>query len=204
MPLSDQVRRLTARWELNSGWPQRLEWLEIKGLRGWTGQRFDLRYPIMAVVGENGVGKSTVIQAAASVYKSKIPQRFGPRFASDFFPSTVWDKLPDSYIKFSILQGGRRTESSIRKPGDRWRGNPERPERNLSYIDLTRIQPIGARVGYTKIVKTHHREVRAVLFDQDRLNRFSQVMGRRLPDGQDGCHRHGRSAQRPGACTARS
>ena len=174
MPLSDQIRRLTARWEMDTNWPQRLDWIEIQGLRGWTGQRFEFRYPIMAVVGENGVGKSTVLQAAASVYKSK-GQRF--RWASDFFPSTVWDEFKGE-IKYQFRQGDVRIERTIRKPGDRWRGNPQRPERRVAYIDLTRIQPIIARVGYTKIVKTHHKEDSSVLFDKDRLERFSQVMGR--------------------------
>src|SRR5438132_7673740 len=79
MPVSNAIRRLTAKWESGSGWPKKLEWVEVKGLRGWTGQRFELRYPIMAVTGENGVGKSTVLQAAASVYDS-LKQK---RFASD-------------------------------------------------------------------------------------------------------------------------
>ena len=71
MAVKAEVRRLQKTWESNTGWPQRLEWLEIGGLRGWTGQRIELKFPIMAIVGENGAGKSTIIQAAASVYKSR-------------------------------------------------------------------------------------------------------------------------------------
>lgn len=174
MPISSAIRRLTAKWDSGSGWPKRLEWVEIKGLRGWTGQRFELRYPIMAVIGENGVGKSTVLQAAASVYKS--PKK--SRFASDFFPDTAWEDIKDASIRFSYCEGLRKSvEGSLRKPGERWRGNPTRPERNVSYIDLTRIQPVPARVGYTKLVRSPHKEVSATLFDRYRLERFSQVMG---------------------------
>lgn len=60
MTVSNEIRRLSAKWETGTGWPQRLDWIEITGLRGWAGQRFDLRYPIMAVVGENGVGIQTL------------------------------------------------------------------------------------------------------------------------------------------------
>ena len=174
MPNSNEIRRLTAKWETGTGWPKRLKWIEIAGLRGWTGQRLDLRYPIMAVVGENGVGKSSVLQAAAAVYKVG---RKG-RFASDFFPDTAWEKIKDAAIRYSVLEGGRTIEASIRKPGERWRGNPQRRERSVSYIDLSRIQPVSARLGYTKLVKSHHEEVSATLFDKYRLERFSQVMGR--------------------------
>jgi len=70
MALSAEMRRLQNKWLTASGWPKRLEWLEIGGVRGWTGQRIDFQFPIVALVGENGSGKSTVLQAAAAVYKS--------------------------------------------------------------------------------------------------------------------------------------
>ncbi len=174
---SNEIRRLAAKWSTGTGWPKRLEWLEINGLRGWTGQRFDLRFPIMAVVGENGVGKSSVLQSAAAIYKA--PKKRIVRFASDFFPDTAWETIENASIRYSVLEGGRRTEASIRKPGERWRGNPERKERHVVYIDLSRIQPVPARVGYTKLVKSHHEEISATLFDKSRLERFSQIMGRK-------------------------
>ena len=71
---SKEMRRLTGKWSTGSGWPKRLEWIQIDKVRGWNKERFDLRYPIMAIVGENGVGKSTVLQAIASVYRSEASQ----------------------------------------------------------------------------------------------------------------------------------
>lgn len=73
MPTSNEIRRLTTKWNNKSGWPKRLEWIKISGLRGWKGHTFKLDYPIMAIVGENGAGKSTVLQCAAAVYKSTAP-----------------------------------------------------------------------------------------------------------------------------------
>ena len=37
MAINDEVRRLQRKWAGGVGWPQRLEWLEIKGIRGWMG-----------------------------------------------------------------------------------------------------------------------------------------------------------------------
>src|SRR5262245_47570012 len=80
MSKSADMRRLQAAWSTGQRWPKRLEWVEIDGVRGWTGQRIDFQFPIVALVGENGSGKSTVLQAAAAVYRS-IPK---DRYASDF------------------------------------------------------------------------------------------------------------------------
>jgi DNA repair exonuclease SbcCD ATPase subunit len=68
MALSNEMKRLRAKWQTNTGWPKKLDYIEICGLRGWGGQRFSLDFPIMAIVGENGSGKSTILQCAASVY----------------------------------------------------------------------------------------------------------------------------------------
>lgn len=175
MAISNEIRRLSAKWDTGTGWPQRLDWLELVGLRGWHGQRFQLRYPIMAVVGENGVGKSTVLQAAASVYKTTDGTT---QFASDYFPDTCWEKIKNAQIRYSVRQGTKQIEQSIRKPGERWRGNPSRPERHVFFYDLSRMQPVPARTGYTRLVKSHHEEISATSFDKYRLQRFSQIMGR--------------------------
>jgi hypothetical protein len=53
MALNKQMRLLQHKWKSQKGWPRRVKWLEINGLRGWTGQRADLVFPIMAICGEN-------------------------------------------------------------------------------------------------------------------------------------------------------
>lgn len=177
MPLSDEVRKLRTKWQTGTSWPKRLDWIEIGGLRGWTGQRFELRLPIMAVVGENGAGKSTVLQAAASVYASEgdTPERY----ASGFFVSTPWDTVQNASIKSAVREGTNPSlEQSVRKPTTRWLGNPDRRHRSVEYIDLSRVQPIPARLGFTKLAKTATTEASADTFDPARLSRFSDIMGR--------------------------
>ncbi len=180
---SNEIRRLTAKWNSSTAWPKRLEWIEIKGLRGWTGQRFELRYPIMAITGENGVGKSTILHSATAVY---TPSQTTPKqlvkgrgqFASDFFPNTTWDKITGAEIRYSGKEGDKPLSGTIRKPTKQWLGNSTRPTRPVRYIDLSRIQPIPARVGYSKITKTAHHEASSTPFDKYRLARLSHIMGR--------------------------
>ncbi|MHB8331350.1 MAG: AAA family ATPase, partial [Candidatus Dormibacteria bacterium] len=177
MPLSREMGRLESRWVTGTGWPKRLDWVEIDHVRGWEGQRFTVSFPIMAVIGENGSGKSTVLQAAASVYGADPPKtKF--RFASDFFPDTPWDEVRGADIRYSCREGEKQYELSVRKPTGRWRGNPERRMRNVEYIDLSRVQPVPARVGYTRLANRTLREVSASPFEATRLERLSAIMGR--------------------------
>ena len=140
MALSSEVRRLETKWQTGNGWPKWLEWLEIKRIRGWSEQRISFNFPIVAIVGENGSGKSTVLQAAACVYQHPG----GPTwFPSEFFPETAWDNLLDVRLAFGYKQGDAHELGSIRKPTTRWLGQPDRPERRVAYIDLSRLQPVG-------------------------------------------------------------
>jgi predicted ATPase len=186
MPDSKEMRRLTGKWATGSGWPKRLEWIQIDKVRGWNKERFDLKYPIMAIVGENGVGKSTVLQAIASVYKSKPPIKQGrrvqarrPVFASDYFPDTAWDTVEGS-ILYSARQGQNTlpVDGSLRKPGIRWRGYKERPERQVVWIDLSRIQPIPARPGYYKLANPQFKEESCISLNAESLERLGQITGR--------------------------
>jgi predicted ATPase len=176
MAISNEVRRLGRKWASGNGWPKRLEWIEVYGLRGWDGQRVSFSYPIVAIVGENGSGKSTLLQAAACVYLSE--DRKETWFASEFFPDTAWDQVRGAEVKFGYLEGANHENGRVRKPTTRWLGNVERPLREVAYIDLSRIQPVSARVGYAKIAKTKHEEASARAFEHDKVQRLSEVMGR--------------------------
>jgi predicted ATPase len=175
---SREMRRLQAKWQQNTGWPKRLEWIEIDGIRGWAGQRIPFGFPIVAVVGENGSGKSTILQCAASAYQPPGNAASDEGwFASDFFPKTIWEDVRNAEIRYSVREGEGSRAGVIRKPGERWRRNPDRPERGVNYIDLRRIQPIVARTGYSQLAKDATKELSAEPFDKIRLSRLNQIVG---------------------------
>lgn len=181
MPLHRDVRRLQRSWQNETAWPKRLEWIEIENIRGWSGQTIRFPFPIVSISGENGSGKSTVIQACASVYqryvsKGSVKQK-GTKYASDFFPETFWDRISDVSVRFGITEGGSRKEGRVRKTTERWKGNVDRPIRPVQFLDLSRIVPIGGRTGYAKIAKSFHVEASAEQFDDARLARLSSILG---------------------------
>lgn len=175
MALSYEMRRLDTKWQTGNNWPKWLEYIEIKNLRGWTGQRITFNFPIMAIVGENGSGKSTILQSLACLYKNPEGE---PLFPSEFFPETAWDNLQEVRLDFGYRQGKEHLRGSVRKPTTRWLGQPERPERRVTYIDLSRLQPVGTRVGYARIAKNKHLEARSVHFTPQQVARLSQIMGK--------------------------
>jgi len=182
MPLSNEVKRLQRSWMNQTAWPKRLNWIEIDGLRGWDGQRVDFNFPIVAIVGENGSGKSTILQASASIYQARASsgskRQKDAKYPTDFFPDTFWDAIRDASVRFGYTEGENRNRTgSIRKPTERWKGYAERPIRPVSFHDLSRILPVGGRVGYAKIAKSHHTEATADHFDSPRLDRLSNILG---------------------------
>ncbi|MCW3478655.1 AAA family ATPase [Neisseriaceae bacterium JH1-16] len=174
MQFSTDMRRLAQSWE-RGDFPKHLEWIEINGVRGWTGQRIDFKFPIVAIVGENGAGKSTIIQASAVIYNNPNGERF---FASDFFPDTPWDSIRNVTIRALIKEGQSTIESSVRKPSTRWRGNEERRNRPTQYLDLKRIQPIYSRTGYGRLAKPSHQESGSIDFDENQIERYARIVGR--------------------------
>jgi predicted ATPase len=181
MALSSEMRKLENKWATRGsgqGWPKFLDFIEIDGLRGWKGQRIEFPFPIVAIVGENGSGKSTILQCAASVYQKPRDADGVSRFASDYFPNTPWEELSGITIRFSYKQNGAYG-GSIRKPTSRWNGNPDRPERNVDYIDLGRLQPVAARTGYRRLANAGYKEIESTHFNKGVLERFSAILGRR-------------------------
>lgn len=173
--VSPEMRKLAKKWSAGGGWPKRLEWLEPKQVRGWEGQRLNLPFPIVAIVGENGSGKSTLLQAAACAYRADKDGRTW--YPSEFFPDTAWDKIKGASIYYGYAQGNDHPTGSVRKLTARWLGQVERPIREVEYIDLNRIQPVGTRVGYARIAKTRHEEASSKNFNEDQVKRLSEVMG---------------------------
>lgn len=176
MPLSKSVRLLENKWNSGQGWPKRLESMRINGLRGWEGQQILFDFPIVAVVGENGAGKSSVLQGAASLYQNTHQK---VQYASDFFPDTIWEKLKNAEIQGVIREGLQNASElvSLRKLTERWRGYEHRKERPVVYIDLRRSQPMSARTGFIKLAKPQLEEGIATNFEPETLKRFSDIMG---------------------------
>jgi predicted ATPase len=161
---------------LNGLWPQFLESVEIKGLRGFSGQSINFNFPVVAVVGENGTGKSTILKVAACAYKNeKDTNSF---FPSSFFMDTLWDRVQDVTLSYRIRQGDTISSQKITKPSKRW-NYPEKPvKRRVFLFDISRTVPIDATAGYAKIAKKASKEISSLELSGEYRTFLSRILSR--------------------------
>lgn len=157
-------------------WPQFLESIEIHNLRGWTGQVVNFGFPVTAVVGENGTGKSTVLKAAAAAYEQ--PGKSKTYYPSAFFPTTPWDTVEGVKLIYTVRAGSTRRTFRISKAAKRWSFPDNRIKRNVFFFDISRTLPLDASAGYAKIAKQAAQEVSTEDLSPEFTRFFSYVLGR--------------------------
>ncbi|MGD9576576.1 ATP-dependent nuclease [Desulfovibrio sp.] len=176
--LHQEVNAIKSRM-LSNPWPKFVQSVEIQGLRGWSGQQVRFPFPVCAIAGENGSGKSTVLKAVASIYDHPSGDKAKRFFPSDFFPQTAWDNVSDVSLVFQIAEGTTTKTYKIAKPSKRWRFQTPRLKRHVVWQDISRTLPISAEVGYAKIANSVAREIASDSLTEPLKTYYSNIMGKR-------------------------
>jgi len=165
----------------NGLWKKFLNKITLTNLRGWSGQTVEFRFPVCAVAGENGSGKSTVLKAAACAYDNmhRGARKLTPAL---LFLKTQWDNssIQDAEIKHEITHGDKNIQGKWKKTND-WGYSPKgsRPERQVFFLDISRTLPLDATAGYAKVAKLNS-EIKTeedVSISDDLLQAFSHILG---------------------------
>lgn len=159
-------------------WQQFLKSIRISNIHGWSDQEVFFHFPVVAIVGENGIGKSTFLKAAICAYKNKSGKDYYP---SNMFMSTRWDAaaIKGASIDYKIRLGDQERTLRWRKTND-WGYSPKKnkPPRDVFFLDISRTLPLDATAGYAKIAKLASEEVgRAVELDDETITALSFVLG---------------------------
>lgn len=116
--------------------------IKISGFRG-VDIDLSFNYPITALTGFNGAGKSTVGQLVLCGYKKLSSVTLNKRFyVKDFFPVSVADPKPfreDASITY-YYQTDRLDvpqELTVSRAQTEWSGYKRQPERNAEYVGFT-------------------------------------------------------------------
>lgn len=180
--MANDINRI--RHQFQSGlWPQFVEYIELENLRGWKKQGVNFRFPVTAIVGENGTGKSTLLKSLACAYEHPVGIK-KTYYPSQFFIDTQWETLTNCKISYRVKLGDSTRSFNIRKPTQRWKYPAERIKRNVFILDISRTLPLDATVGYAKLAKQAQEEVSNVVLSQENQNNLSYILGRDYSDAR--------------------
>ena len=155
-----ELDKKNQRWFNNDQTRNSLKKITISGcnVRGVYPSTITFNYPICAIAGVNGCGKSTILALASCAFHnnsdffpiSKVGQKYPYYTYSDFFVFTREEGgLPaEVEIKSTILTNvaaahGKNQGEDVRKktPNGRWNRYQTRPKRKVSFLGINRILP---------------------------------------------------------------
>lgn len=174
----DEIHEIMRQFNHGDGeWRQFLKSIKISNIHGWLDQEIQFRFPVVAIVGENGIGKSTFLKAAICAYKNHGGKDFYP---SNMFMSTQWDEtaISGAQIEYRVKQGNDERVLRWKRTRD-WGFAPKgkKPERNVFFLDISRTLPLDATAGYAKIAKLANEEVRNTQLTEESIRELSFILG---------------------------
>jgi predicted ATPase len=197
--LSEQEKRLLTFWEhpprnLRRPLLRAIEVAGTNGLRSLDSVRIPFNYPITALCGKNGTGKSTVLALTALAFHSP-PNWYVPwtnaRYRStvrsenrsyhlfqDFFVYGRNEQPPQNVqITWRHFINGAETSVEFRKSGIRWGNYSRRPERELAYSPLSRVIPALEINSVRGAFKEPRANVHTFQFNSEYRGYLAYIMG---------------------------
>jgi len=131
--------------------------VEIGGVRGFSGQRIEFRFPVVAIAEMNGAGKSTALAAAACGYHQAPGAFFHPPLQTPARPYYVFSSFfvgsqHDGFFDGATFRWDHRGYEGqgvvdATKGSSKWMHYERRPRRSVVYLGMERVLPaVGRRV----------------------------------------------------------
>ena len=125
---------------------QYLRSIDIKKLRGFQNKRVNFDFPVTALIGPNGGGKTTILGAAGLIHKDIKPKRF-------FAKNTVFDNsMSDWKVDYEIIEKDTDPQNLVSKHasygGYKWsRSAVDRP---IAVFGIARTVPPTEKVEFSR------------------------------------------------------
>jgi hypothetical protein len=136
---------------------------KVRSFNGGYQDRVQFYFPVTALIGPNGGGKSTVLGAAACAYKSVKPGMFFPK-------SSIGDNsMADWNIEYELVDKSINPRSEVRKSSKfrklKW-AREEVADRDVKYFGINRTVPAGEKSNFKKLTKASFQRERDIPINQ--------------------------------------
>ena len=176
--------------------------LVIRGMKG-TNCEISFDFPITAISGYNGAGKSTIAQIALCAYNSSSDEK--RKYLKDFFIKTLLDKQP--YLKEASVDidyaakyepkklrqismfGDEGDKESLKYvhmhySTDRWAGYRQQPKRTVYYYGMSYFIPYQEQ-NSNLLRDSHANVVSSANFDKKIIEKTSDILSIEYTDLQN-------------------
>lgn len=162
--------------------------IEINGFRGIEGVDLSLDFPVTAISGLNGAGKSTIGQLVICAYrKPTAALKYKRQYIKDFFPVSVADPSPfreNANVIFHYETDDHKNtqDVTVSRKQSEWSGYKRQPERHCYYIGFTVYIPKVERrdmsvYGGKDLAFTERREL-----ETDVMEKMARIIGHKYDD----------------------
>lgn len=160
----------------NKNFGQYLAKLVMKKVRGFSEVPIVFDFPVTAIIGPNGGGKTTVLGSAACAYKDIQPRRF-------FAKSGKYDEsMQDWAIEYELVDRTINARDTFRRSANfkssRWRRDA--PARSVLLFDVSRTMPVNERKEFLKCASSSFQvpDQNISAFSEDVVERVSRILGK--------------------------
>lgn len=145
--MADPRKQLTEKYSLNNrhaNFGEVIRKITVNGFRGIDGLKIEINYPILAISGLNGAGKSTIGQICLSGYRKpeNVGKNYKRYYVRDFFPASAADPnpfRPDANVIFHYETDDKDApqELTVKRNEKEWSGYKRQPHRQCFYVGFT-------------------------------------------------------------------
>ena len=128
--------------------------IRLNKVRAFEGEVVSFDFPVTALIGTNGGGKSTVLGSAAIAYKSTKPAIFFPK-------SSIGDQTMENWnIGYDLIDKGKSANQTFQRSARFKRSKWARDDiidRKLLHFGIQRTVPAGERRDFKKFASFNYR-----------------------------------------------
>lgn len=144
--------------------------MNLAHLRSYRDAHIRFDFPVTALVGPNGGGKSTVLGAAALIHEDVKPRQY-------FAKSGVYDKsMVDWRIEYDILEGHKPISRTASYPKSKWNRNAVK--RRILTFGIARTLPATERKDLSSFIGGSFKGFGETVLSQETIEAVESILGK--------------------------